>query len=131
MAGWGMDTENGVLGWAEGEFRIQNLESRRGTAHGAGAVRTLLVGAPGVRDRLLEEANMYETGEGGKRRGGKRVDLGKWTGFSHLETALTRLFPHKSTQVVDFPRLSVVRVFSKDENSPPRRRDAEPRGGKS
>jgi len=33
------------------------------------------------------------------------------TGFSHFETPLTRLFPHKSTQVVDFPRLAMVRLF--------------------
>ena len=42
-------------------------------------------------------------------KGGKEV--GKWTGFSHLETALTRLFPHVSTQVVDFPHLSAVSLF--------------------
>src|SRR5258708_6219387 len=54
----------------------------------------------------------------GKRWAGKRVDLGKggqkaskWTGFSHFETALTRLFPQVSTQVVDFPLLSRLRVF--------------------
>jgi hypothetical protein len=33
------------------------------------------------------------------------------TGFSHFETPLTRLFPHKSTQVVDFPHLAMVRLF--------------------
>jgi hypothetical protein len=37
---------------------------------------------------------------------------GKRTGFSRLETALTRLFPHKSTQVVDFPRMAMVSIFS-------------------
>jgi len=49
---------------------------------------------------------------------GKRVDVGKggqtngkWTGFSHFETALTRLFQHDSTQVVDFPHLAHVRLF--------------------
>jgi hypothetical protein len=59
------------------------------------------------------------TGGGGKRwaerngdvgKGGQKV--GKWSGFSHLETTLTRLFPHILTQVVDFPRMYVVRVFS-------------------
>src|SRR5882724_3454151 len=39
------------------------------------------------------------------------VMAGKWTGFSRLETALTRLFPHKSTQVVDFPRMCNVSIF--------------------
>ncbi len=38
-------------------------------------------------------------------------EAGKWCSFSHLETALTRLFPHKSTQVVDFPHLAHVRLF--------------------
>ncbi len=42
-----------------------------------------------------------EVGKGGK-------EAGKWTGFS-------RLFPHNSTQVVDFPRMSVVSIFLKDE----------------
>jgi hypothetical protein len=49
-------------------------------------------------------------------KGGQEV--GKWcsfyrlvTGFPHFETALTRLFPHKSTQVVDFPRIEHVRLF--------------------
>ena len=48
----------------------------------------------------------------------KRVDvgkggqeMGKWRSFSHFETALTRLFPHKSTQVVDFPRMAMVSIF--------------------
>jgi len=48
----------------------------------------------------------------------KRVDLGqggkmavKWTGFSHLKTALTRLFPPDLTQVVDFPHKATVRLF--------------------
>src|SRR6266403_4486818 len=42
-----------------------------------------------------------EVGKGGK-------EAGKWTGFS-------RLFPHNSTQVVDFQRMSVVSIFLKDE----------------
>jgi len=37
--------------------------------------------------------------------------VGKWTGFSHLETAFSHLFPHKSTQVVDFQHLSRLRAF--------------------
>ena len=59
-----------------------------------------------------------EVGRGGKRRVGRRAShtiggqgVGKWTGFSHIETALIRLFPHKSTQVVDFPHLAHVRLF--------------------
>jgi len=37
--------------------------------------------------------------------------VGKRTGFSHFETALTRLFPHVSTQVVDFPCMCDVGLF--------------------
>jgi len=39
------------------------------------------------------------------------MQIGKRTGFSRFETALTHLFPHDSTQVVDFPLLSQLRVF--------------------
>jgi len=64
-----------------------------------------------------------------KRRGGRcgftalsGWKVGKAWNFYRLWAGSTRLFPHKSTQVVDFPRLSVVRVFCEDEDSPPRRR---------
>jgi hypothetical protein len=57
----------------------------------------------------------WKTGADGKEWVGRRVNLGKggqvavkWTGFSHFEPALTRLFPHDSMQVVDFPRMYVV-----------------------
>ena len=59
-----------------------------------------------------------EAGSYGQRWVGKWANLGKggrlageWTGFSHFETPLTRLFPLDSTQVVDFPLLSQLRVF--------------------
>jgi hypothetical protein len=59
-----------------------------------------------------------KAGVSGKRWIGKRVQLGKggqkvgkWCSFSHFETALARLFPHDSTQVVDFPHLSAVSIF--------------------
>jgi len=55
-----------------------------------------------------------EANRGGKRRGLPTIggqEVGKWTGFSHFETALTHLFPHDSTQVVDFPRMYVVSIF--------------------
>jgi len=59
-----------------------------------------------------------KAGGDGKRWVGRRVDLGKggqkvgkWTGFSHFETPLTHLFPHDSTQVVDFPRIEHGRLF--------------------
>src|SRR5882672_4689726 len=42
--------------------------------------------------------------------GGSGRVMGKWTGFSRLETAYSHLFPDVSTQVVDFPLLSRLRV---------------------
>ena len=46
-----------------------------------------------------------EVGKGGQK-------VGKWTGFSHFETAFSHLFPCFSTQVVDFPHICTVRLFS-------------------
>jgi hypothetical protein len=37
--------------------------------------------------------------------------VGKRIGFSHLAAGWARLFPHNSTQVVDFPHLSMVRLL--------------------
>src|SRR6267154_322488 len=51
--------------------------------------RLALQGRPGKRVHL---------GKGGRR-------AGKWTGFSQL-------FPYNSTQVVDFPRICSVSIFS-------------------
>jgi len=45
-----------------------------------------------------------EVGKGGQK-------VGKWIGFSHLETAFSHLFPRFSTQVVDFPHLAMVSIF--------------------
>jgi hypothetical protein len=59
-----------------------------------------------------------EVGKGGQ-------EIGKWCSFSHFETALTRLFPHNSTQVVDFPHLARAGPFWEGKNSPQSRRDAE------
>jgi len=60
-----------------------------------------------------------QAGEDVKNRAEKRVklgkggrEIGKWRSFSHIETALTRLFPRFSTQVVDFPHICTVRLFS-------------------
>src|SRR5258707_836722 len=69
-----------------------------------------------------------KAGGGGKRRFGKRVftglsgwNVGKaWNfyrltiGFYRLWAGSTRLFPHNSTQVVDFPHLAVVSIFCED-----------------
>jgi len=48
--------------------------------------------------------------------------MGIWCCFSHLETGFSRFFPHKSTQVVDFPHLAMVRLFWEEGFH---RRDAE------
>jgi len=70
------------------------------------------------RSRIPWVRSGRKTGGDGKRWVGKRAFptlsgqmVGKWCSFSHLETALTRLFPHVSTQVVDFPHLAHVRLF--------------------
>jgi len=70
------------------------------------------------KEAKKEAGKEPEAGGGGKRWVGMRVNLGKGrrelrklTGFSHFEIALTHLFPHKSTQVVDFPRMYDVRAF--------------------
>jgi len=59
-----------------------------------------------------------EAGEDVKNRAEKRVEvgkggceIGKWRSFSHLETVFSHLFPRFSTQVVDFPRMTVVSIF--------------------
>src|SRR5258708_23836362 len=59
-----------------------------------------------------------EPGASGKRCSGRWVQLGKGgqkvgkrTCFSHFETVLARLFPHKSTQVVDVPHKATARFF--------------------
>jgi len=68
--------------------------------------------------KLLKSGTETNAGIAGQKRVGMRVNLGKggqvvgkWTGFSHIEPASTRLFPHNSTQVVDFPRMYAARVF--------------------
>ena len=104
--GWqngGVKTENGVLGWreAEGSAGVKEYWS-----HGAVSL-PCCAGPEAAAPRKAREANA-----GGKRWVGKWVDLGKggrragkWTGFSQL-------FPYNSTQVVDFPRICSVSIFS-------------------
>jgi len=64
----------------------------------------------------------HEAGASGKRWAGRSTEVGKGgqevgkrTGFSHFETALTRLFPHDSTQVVDFPHICNVGLSHGDQ----------------
>ena len=47
-------------------------------------------------------------------RFGGRAEVGKRTGFAHLATGSCRPGPDNSTQVVDFPHLSGVRVFRRE-----------------
>src|SRR5258708_36899386 len=49
-------------------------------------------------------AGRVEVGKGG-------CEIGKWRSFSHFETVFSHLFPRFSTQVVDFPRMTVVSIF--------------------
>ena len=65
--------------------------------------------------KLLKPEMETGAGTAGQRRVGTWIclgeggrDVGKRTGFSHLEPALTRLFPHVATQVVDFPHKATV-----------------------
>ena len=86
---------------------------------------------PAYRINCVAAAGLRHSRAPGKRRVENRVGTGKWRTFSHLvigfyrlETALTRLFPRFSTQVVDFPRMAMVRHFWEGTKN---RRDAEAR----
>jgi hypothetical protein len=122
------------------EFRIQ---PRHGTS-GCACTRKLEKGegavvAAGRRAEATGTLLRSEATEGGAGAMKKRAEVGKgdleigksWniyrlaTGFSHFETALTRLFPPNSTQVVDFPRIALAGLFREVKDSPQRRRDAE------
>src|SRR5260221_7094710 len=98
--GWqdgGVKTENGVLeSWSEG---VAGRLCSAGPEAGA-PTETRGVGAGGKR----WVGRWVQPGEGGQM-------VEKPTGFSHLETVLTRLFPHNSTQVVDFPGMYDARLF--------------------
>ena len=83
--------------------------------------RQAAVAAQAVSFPTRTTAKRVEVGKGG-------CEIGKWRSFSRLETASTRLFPPFSTQVVDFPRIAVVRVFREGKNSPRSHGGTEPRG---
>ena len=116
--------------------RIQNIESRIQTmktiksrvapaAHAGVKTRSKRASRLAAKERgerkgleIPAAECGQEAGGSGKRWVGRRVNLGKGgqeigkqTGFSHLETGSTRLFPLVSTQVVDFPHLRAVRLF--------------------
>ena len=120
------------VGWEDGAVKIEKMKTEvrsqesewgRPKAMMASSQRCRRPGPDGIRS--TETIEMPQAEGGGQKPGsfrtrtmGKRVDvgkggleMGKWTGFSHFETALTRLFQHDSTQVVDFPHLAHVRLF--------------------
>jgi hypothetical protein len=75
-------------------------------------------GTSSLANILYRFATHHENDGGGKRRCASRAftglrgqEIGKWCNFFHLAPASTRLFPHKSTQVVDFPHIEYVRLF--------------------
>ena len=102
--GWqngGVKTENGVLEWreAEGGAGVKEYWS-----HGAVSL-PCCAGPEAGAPRKAREA-----GAGGKRWGGKWVDLGKGGGAGN-RTGFSHLGPDNSTQVVDFPRICMVSIF--------------------
>jgi hypothetical protein len=72
-----------------------------GRKAGGTLVRSEVVAGGSGKKCVRKWANL---GKGG-------CEIGKCCSFSHFETALSRLFPQLSTQVVDFPHLAVVRLF--------------------
>ncbi len=116
---------NGVMEyWSDGreavapsgawnQYGEQGAESRSGHRGARGRARKSL-GRSGIRPYRA----LGGVVRSGQKCVGRRVQLGKGgrgvgkrTGFSHIETALTRLFPRVSTQVVDFPCMCDVRLF--------------------
>ena len=124
---------HGVLKWSDGgtpEQALRQIPANRINSVAAAGLRHSAPGksqgrcgrryrGSGRRDAggpLVRSGAM--AGWDGKRRAEKRVKLGKggrvvgkWCNFSHMEPASTHLFPHNSTQVVDFPRMYVVSIF--------------------
>ena len=128
-------------GWVNRETRETRERIVRGEKAEAGALRRMptawmnSTAAAGLRHSRAPGKSRGRCGKRpyrasgrvvrcGKRRyasgaftGLRDQEIGKWCSFSHLETALTRLFPHKSTQVVDFPHLGYVRLFREGVNN--------------
>jgi hypothetical protein len=87
------------------EYRIQKVETTYGSEDVAGGTPTAATGTL-LRSEATEGGASVMKKRSGAGKGG--WEIGKRCNFFHLKTALTRLFPHKSTQVVDFPHLAVV-----------------------
>ncbi len=71
-----------------------------------------------IRSGPRRYASRAFTGLSGRKAGKARNFYRLALGFDHLTTALTRLGPDDSTQVVDFPHLGSVRLFWEGKNSP-------------
>jgi len=95
--------ENGGVEWreAEGSAGVKEYWS-----HGAVSL-PCCAGPEAGAPRKAREA-----GAGGKRWGGKWVDLGKGGRVAGKRTGFPHLGPDNSTQVVDFPRICSVSIFS-------------------
>jgi len=102
-----MDCASGVIGWLAANMVVLNYThlhafTRFYTKFLGGNV-TAADGGQRILPALPSEAGVCSPEHGRRRagvipevgKGGQKV--GKWTGFSHLETALTRLFPGDST----------------------------------
>ena len=116
----------GVRRRSEGSHKNSNNEPMKLVKPGIQPAKTLNDGWTPMDTAVGRELNREQRlGGYGKKRLGRRgfAGLSGWevgkapgfyrlaTGCSHLETALNRLFPHKSTQVVDFPHLADAGLF--------------------
>jgi len=79
----------------------QETEVRRGPKEGCNAVRPrkgwLLGAVPWVDTHGYSRSATSWLARGSREVGKGGQKVGKWNGFSHLEPALTRLFPDNST----------------------------------
>src|SRR5882724_3042198 len=97
------------------EVRSQESEWGRPRAMLASSRRCRRPGAEGIRS--TETIGIRKAGGDATRRVERRGftalsgwEAGERTGFSHIVAGSTRLFPHVSTQVVDFPRIKWLKV---------------------
>jgi len=94
------------------EFLILNLRFLIGSGEKFAVWKQVAGPEAGVPSKNREASSCGKRWAGRRAKPGKGgQEAGKRIGFSHFETALTRLFPHKSMQVVDFPHLAVLSIF--------------------
>ena len=98
-----MDTENGVL----------ELWSNGGTRNGVKEYRSSGVAGPlfGAGPEASAPRKDREAGAGWKRWVGRRINPGKGGLEVRKRTGFSSHFPDDPMQVVDFPRLRMVRTF--------------------